>query len=77
MFNDKIISEIQKVATYDLQVLLDDAKETISKQLNGTITEGIDMAGKINNIQVKSLHLTNSHLVIRTNILGELKLKLN
>ena len=31
MFNDKIISEIQKVATYDLQVLLDDAKETISK----------------------------------------------
>ena len=77
MFNDKIISEIQKVATYDLQVLLDDAKETISKQLNGTITDGVDMAGKINNIQVKSLHLTNSHLVIRTNILGELKLKLN
>ena len=77
MFNDKIISEIQKVATYDLQVLLYDAKETISKQLNGPITEGIDMAGKINNIQVKSLHLTNSHLVIRTNILGELKLKLN
>jgi hypothetical protein len=77
MFNDKIISEIQKVATYDLQVLLYDAKETISKQLNGPITEGIDMAGKINKIQVKSLHLTNSHLVIRTNILGELKLKLN
>lgn len=76
MFNDKIISEIQKVATYDLRVMLDDAKKTISKQLKGTITDGVEMEGEINNILVKSLHLTNSHLVIRTNILGELKLKL-
>jgi hypothetical protein len=77
LFNDKIISEIQKVATYDLRVLLNDAKETISKQLKGTITDGVEMEGKINNILVKSLYLTNSHLVIRSNILGELKLKLN
>ena len=77
MFNDKIISEIQKAAVYDLKTILEDAKVSISKQLNGPITDGVDMEGAIKKILVKSIHLTNSHLVMRTNILGELKLKLN
>lgn len=77
MFNDKIISEIQKAAVYDLKTILEDTKVSISKQLNGPITDGVDMEGTIKKILVKSIHLTNSHLVMRTNILGELKLKLN
>lgn len=77
MFNDKIINEISKSANYDLSVILNDAKQTISKQLNGPITEGVEMKGDIKDIKVKSIHVTNSHMVVRTNIIGDLKLKLN
>jgi hypothetical protein len=77
MFNDKMINEIQKAASYDFGALLRDAKKTISKQLNGPITESVEMEGVINKILVSNIYLTNNHLVIRTNIIGELKLKLN
>jgi hypothetical protein len=77
LFNDKIINEIKKAASYDLRPMLNDAKKVISTQLNGTITDGVEMEGVINSMKVKSIHLSDNHLIIRTGIVGDLKLKLN
>jgi hypothetical protein len=77
LFNDKIINEIKKAASYDLRPMLNDAKQVISTQLNGTITDGVEMEGVINSMKVKSIHLSDNHLIIRTGIVGDLKLKLN
>jgi hypothetical protein len=77
MFNDKIVNEIQKAATYDFHPLLENVKADVSKQLNTSLTDGVKMVGQIDAIYINSLHLSNSHLVIRTNIVGDLKLKIN
>jgi hypothetical protein len=52
-------------------------RQVISTQLNGIITDGVEMEGVINSMRVKSIHLSDNHLIIRTGIAGELKLKLN
>ena len=77
MFNDKIVNEIQKAATYDFHPLLENVKADVSKQLNTSLTDDVKMVGQIDAIYINSLHLSNSHLVIRTNIVGDLKLKIN
>ncbi len=76
LFNERIISEIQKKAIFELTPLIVDSKETINKELNSTISKGIYLEGKIQDIFIKNLFLDAKNLIVRTNFKGELKLKI-
>jgi hypothetical protein len=75
LFNDRIIEEIKKNAVFELAPMILDAKKTINKELNSTITKGVNMNGKIEDIIIKELFLDSRNLIVRTNFKGELKLK--
>jgi hypothetical protein len=76
LFNDRIIEEIKKNAIFDLAPMIFDAKKTINKELNSTITKGVKMNGEIEDISIKDLFLDSKNLIVRTNFKGELKLKI-
>lgn len=76
LFNNRIIEEIKKNAIFDIAPMLYDAKKTINKELNRTLTKGIDMNGNIADISIKDLFLDARNLIVRTNFKGELKLKI-
>jgi hypothetical protein len=76
LFNDRIIEEIKKNAIFDLTPMIFDAKKTINKELNSTITKGVKMNGEIEDISIKDLFLDSKNLIVRTNFKGELKLKI-
>lgn len=75
LFNNRIIEEIKKNAVFELAPMILDAKKTINKELNSSITKGVNMNGKIEEIFIKELFLDSRNLIVRTNFKGELKLK--
>jgi hypothetical protein len=77
LFNERIISEIQKKTLFDLSMLLVDAKETINKELNSTISKGIYLNGNVKDIFIKNLFFDAKNLIVRANFIGELKLKID
>ena len=76
LFNDRIIEEIKKNAIFELAPMILDAKKTINKQLNSTLSEGVKMNGAIEDILINELFLDSRNLIVRTNFKGELKLKI-
>jgi hypothetical protein len=76
LFNNRIIEEIKKMAMFDITPLIFEAKSSINNELNGEITKGVFMNGKIKDIFIKELFLDSKNLIIRTNFKGELKLKI-
>lgn len=76
LFNERILEEIKKKAIFDLIPLIYEAKETINKELNTTLTKGVYLNGSIKDILVKDLFLDSKNLILRTNFKGELKLKI-
>lgn len=76
LFSERIIQEIKKYAVFDLASMVSDAKNTINNQLNATITKGVYMNGKVEDIFIRDLYLDSRNLIVRTNFQGELKLKI-
>jgi hypothetical protein len=76
LFNDKILNEIQKNAKIDLKPLFVDAKNELSKQLNNPLSPEIDMIGKVKDLSLTAVFLTQDALMIRTRFTGDLKLKM-
>jgi hypothetical protein len=58
-------------------MLLVDAKETINKELNSTISKGIYLNGNVKDIFIKNLFFDAKNLIVRANFIGELKLKID
>ena len=76
LFSDRIIQEIKTKAIFELAPIIKDAQEKINKELNSTLTKGVNLNGEIEEILIKNLFLDSKNLVIRTNFRGEMKLKI-
>lgn len=77
MFSNRILDEIKKNAVFDLKTMLEDSKKTIGKQLNNEISKGVSMNGKVEVLKVNELFLGAKYLIVRTNLKGDLKLKID
>lgn len=73
-FNSKITELIEQKGTYDFQGIVNDIKKEINHSLTQKLTNEVQMDGEINSIVLKTLYYTNTHLVLRAQMDGKLKL---
>jgi len=77
LFNDRILQELEKNAIFDLNPYLKDAQTTITKELNASLTSDVDMSGSIDDMRIKEIFLTSNYLILRSELKGQLKLKMH
>jgi hypothetical protein len=73
-FNSKITEMIEQKGTYDFQGMVNDIKNEINHSLTQQLTDEVQMDGAMNTIALKTLYYTNTHLVLRAQLDGKLKL---
>lgn len=73
-FNSKIVEMIEQKAVFDYDPMVSDMKKEINSAMNQELTKGVSMKGKITQIDLNQIYYTNTHLVLRTHLNGDLKL---
>ncbi|MFM8596699.1 MAG: DUF4403 family protein [Flavobacteriales bacterium] len=76
LLNSKLKEQIEASVDVDLSPLLQDTKQAVEQQINGEITTGVWLQGKIDALKVDNLVLTSGHLIIDVRLEGDLKLKI-
>src|SRR5688572_1373690 len=76
LFSRRIINEISRYTRFDLKTYIDSAKLSINQQLNHEWIKGISSFGQINDIQLIGIYPLGQSLVIRSNCIGELSVKM-
>ena len=75
LFDKKITKEISKNARFELGAYIDTAKININKQLNQEWIKGIRSYGEIKDIKLIGIYPMQQYLIIRSNCLGDLSVK--
>lgn len=76
LFDKRILEEIQKAADYDLNPLLEETKVSIDQQLNTTLTQGVFLSGKVDELSVSTIILGATDFYMMTLVSGNMKLKM-
>jgi hypothetical protein len=77
MLNSKLKEQLTANVDVDLSPLLSESKAAIEQQINGEITKGVWLQGKIDELSVQNLLLTTGFLVVDLRLTGVLKLKID
>jgi hypothetical protein len=56
--------------------MLEDSRKMISEQLSTNLNEDISMKGIIDVVKIKTVYLSERSIVVRTQLSGDLKLKM-
>jgi len=73
-FSTKIIDLIEKNGNYEYFGQIEDIKKEVNSALNQEISKGVKIQGEISTIDLKHLYFATNHLVLRTQLKGDLKL---
>jgi hypothetical protein len=73
-FNSKINQLVEEQGKFNYTPMIDDMKKEINTSLNQPLTDGVAMSGRIASISLNKIYYTSTHLVLRTQIGGNLKL---
>lgn len=76
LFDKRILEEIRKAADYDLNPLLQETKVSINQQLNTTLTQGVFLSGKVDQLSVSNIILGATDFYMMTRVSGNVKLKM-
>lgn len=76
IFDKKITKEISKNARFELGAYIDTAKMTINKELNKEWIKGTRSYGNMKDISLIGIYPMQQHLIIRSNCIGELSVKI-
>lgn len=74
LFKSKITEMIEQNATFDYFPLVSDVQQEINSSLNQEVMKDIYLKGNVSNIYLNDLFVTPSHLVLRTQLIGQMKL---
>ena len=77
MFNKKILEELEKNTVFELKDLLNESKSNIVSAINTEITKGVKMSGAVNKISIKEIYLDKGNLLLRSEVRGILKIKID
>ena len=77
MFNKKILEELEKNTVFELKDLLKESKSNIVSAINTEITKGVKMSGAVNKISIKEIYLDKGNLLLRSEVKGILKIKID
>jgi hypothetical protein len=73
-FNSKINQLVEEQGKFNYTPMIEDMKKEINTSLNQPLTDGVAMSGRIASISLNKIYYTTTHLVLRTQIGGNLKL---
>jgi hypothetical protein len=76
-FNSKINQLVEEQGKFNYTPMIEDMKKEINTSLNQPLTDGVAMSGRIASISLNKIYYTTTHLVLRTQIGGNLKLILD
>jgi hypothetical protein len=74
IFKTKITEMIEDQASFDYLPLVSDVKKEINTSLNQEVLKDVHLKGNVSEIYLKELFVTPSHLVLRTQLIGQMKL---
>jgi hypothetical protein len=77
ILSSKLKEQLTAKIDVDLSPILAETKTAIEQQINGEITKGVWLSGKIEELSVQNLILTTGHLVVDSRLTGRLKLKID
>jgi hypothetical protein len=77
MFNKRILDELEKNTVFELKDLLNESKSNIVSAINTEITKGVKMSGSVNKISIKEIYLDKGNLLLRSEVKGILKIKID
>ncbi len=75
LFDKKITREISKYSQFELGATINNAKNSLNKELNRELTRGIRSQGSISEISLAAIYPMQQYLVIRSNCTGTLSVK--
>lgn len=76
LFNEKIEQKLQDATKINLAQQLLTLQHEIEKELNQEITDGVNLYGKMNKLEILDIYPFTNQLFIRVRTKGELKIKL-
>ena len=77
MFNKKILEELEKNTVFELKDLLNESKSNIVSAINTEITKGVKMSGSVNQISLQEIYLDKGNMLLRSEVTGTLKIKID
>jgi len=77
MFNKRILDELEKNSVFELKDLLNESKSNIVSAINAEITKGVKMSGSVNHISLQEIYLDKGNLLLRSEVKGTLKIKID
>ena len=77
IFNRRIINEIASRSRFDLTEYIETAMVLINSPLNQELIKGVKSAGVVNELKIAGFFPLSKHLVIRSNAVGSLEIKVN
>ena len=77
MFNKKILEELEKNTVFELKDLLNESKSNIVSAINTEITKGVKMSGSVNQISLQEIYLDKENMLLRSEVTGTLKIKID
>ncbi|HLF45145.1 MAG TPA: DUF4403 family protein, partial [Chitinophagaceae bacterium] len=77
MFNRRIINEISRRSRFDLSAYMDTAMTLINSRLNHEWISGVKNTGVIHELKIAGFFPLLQHLVIRSNAIGNMEIKMN
>jgi len=77
MFNKKILEELEKNTVFELKDLLNESKSNIVSAINAEITKGVKMSGAVNQISLQEIYLDKGNMLLRSEVTGTLKIKID
>jgi len=72
---DKLFNS--KKSVFEVKDLLNEAKLNIVSAINSEITKGVKMSGAVNKISIKEIYLDKGNLLLRSEVKGILKIKID
>lgn len=73
-FNSKINQLVEEKGKFSYTSMIEDMKKEINSSLNQSLTDGVTMSGRIATIELNNIYYTTTHLVLRAQMGGTLKL---
>ena len=77
LFNKRIISELNKYASFDLTQYYSTASTTLQSWLNREWTKGIRGTGSVRDLKLTQVHALPQHLLIRSHCEGNLSIQVS
>ena len=77
LFNRRIINELNKYASFDIQGYTDTVLSKVNTAMNREWQKGISSSGKVNSLQVINIYPFKNSFILRCNAKGQLSIRID